>query len=456
VIVKAGRIVVIVGRPNVGKSAIFNRLAARRVAIVHEESGVTRDRLMREVSWGDERFELVDTGGVCVIDGAATANEIESGIHRQVEAALEDAAVAILVTDVREGLVPLDSEVARILHAGGRTTVVAANKADNPSQDDDAAVFSEFGLPVFAVSALHNRGFGSLMGAVVGGLPAVENVTLAKPLRVAVVGRPNVGKSSYVNRLLRSERVIVSEIPGTTRDSIDVPFSVGKGNQARHYVLTDTAGLRRKGKVKDSVEKFSHLRAERTIAGADVVVLMLDALQGPTAQDKKIAASILHHNKGCLVVVNKWDLAAESTQRRYGPALVEAMPFMKHCPVLFISAETGYNIRRSVDAVDYVASQVQAELPTGILNRTILDATARVQPPAVKGKQLKIFYATQVGREPVRVRIFVNDPKRVKASYREYIVRTLRSKFGLEGAPVILHFRSRRERRGQESRAAKH
>jgi GTP-binding protein len=247
-----------------------------------------------------------------------------------------------------------------------------------------------------------------------------------------------------VNRLLRSERVIVSDVPGTTRDSIDVPFTIGKGVTARHYVLVDTAGLRRSGKVSTAVEKFSHMRTEGSIKGADVVVLVLDALRGTSAHDKRIAASVLKYGKGCVVLINKWDAIEETTQRKYGPEVMRIMPFLGYCPIVFASAKTGYNIRRTIQAIDCVASQVQLALPTGILNRTVTSAYERVQPPSVKGKRLKLFYATQVGIKPVRIRIFVNDPSRVVASYREYLIKMLRRKFGLEGAPVFLEFKSRR------------
>jgi GTP-binding protein len=442
---KNQRVVAIVGRPNVGKSAMFNRLAGRRIAIVHAQSGVTRDRLMREVLWGEERFELVDTGGVCNVDSAANPDLIEAGIRRQVDAALGDAAVAILVVDVQAGIHPMDLEVAGILRSYGCPTVVAANKADGESHDIGAADFETLGFPVFPVSALQNRGFDELMAPIVAELPFVENPTIVDPLRVAVVGRPNVGKSSYVNRLLRSDRVIVSSIAGTTRDSIDIPFVVGSGAQARHYVLVDTAGMRRSGKVDSSVERFSLMRAEKSITDANVVILVMDAEQGPTAYDKKIAALISKHERGCVVLVNKWDLAdGKVTQRQYGPALVKTMPFMGHCPVLFASSKTGYNIRRTIEAIDYVAGQVTVELPTGILNRTLQDAYERVKPPSINGKRLKMFYATQVGTDPIRIRVFVNDSKVLRPAYRVYLIRSLRERFGLEGAPVVLQFRARK------------
>lgn len=441
-----GRVVAIVGRPNVGKSAIFNRLAGRRIAIVHAERGVTRDRLMREVNWEDNRFELIDTGGICGPDGECRRDVIESGIHEQADAALEDAAIAIMVVDVTAGVMPMDEVAAQILRNSGVPIVVAANKADTPAHEDTVFEFERFGFPVLPVSALHDRGFGALMKPVVAALPDAVNSTEKSPLRVAIVGRPNVGKSSYVNRLLRSDRVIVSEIPGTTRDSIDVPFVVGHGDQARHYQLIDTAGMRRVGKIDSSVERFSHFRSEKSIRNADIVVHVLDATTGPTAQDKHIASVIRDAAKGCLLLVNKWDLS-EVTQRQLGPEVAREMPFVSHCPIVFASAETGYNIRRTVEAIDYVASQVQTDLPTGVLNRTLKAAYERISPPAFKGRLLKIYYATQVSKAPVRVRIFVNEPRCVQMNYRQYLIKALRAKFGMEGAPVQLQFRSRHQDR---------
>ena len=438
------RVVAIVGRPNVGKSTIFNRLAGRRVAIVHEECGVTRDRLMREVTWNDERFELIDTGGIAHIDKAHTADAISKGTRMQVEAALADAAVAILVVDVTAGVAPLDVEVARLLRESGCKAFVAANKADSPERDEDCYEFSRLGFPVFPVSALHNRGFGPLAGEVLKVLPKVEEQSRIFPLKVAVVGRPNVGKSSYINRLLRAERVIVSEVPGTTRDSIDIPFVVGEGPQARHYKLIDTAGMRQMGKVDTAVERYSHFRAEDSIRESDVSVLVLDAVQGPTLQDKKVGAMIRKYEKGCVIVVNKWDLAKGLTQREYEPAVRKEIPFMTHCPIVFVSAHTGYDIRKSVDAIDRVAANVRTILPTGVLNRTLLDTTERVQPPSVGGKRLRIYYVTQVGSAPIRIKMFVNYTKLIKEAYQQFLLRMLRDKFGLEGAPIRLEFAARK------------
>jgi GTP-binding protein len=443
------RSVVIVGRPNVGKSALFNRLVGRRVAIVHEESGVTRDRLVCEVNWAGERFALVDTGGLTNLEVQSLADPIEAGVRRQVEAAINEADAAILVVDVEAGRSPLDEQVAAWLHRRERPAVVAANKADHEGRDDDVAEFQWLGFPVFPVSALHGRGVQELMGAVLANLPDAppeEPATPASapPLRVAVVGRPNVGKSSYVNRLLRADRVIVSPIPGTTRDSVDVPFTVGSGPAARRYVLIDTAGIRAHGKIDTSVEFYGRTRTESSIERADIVVLMLDTMAGPTAQDKRIGALVEEHRKGCVLVVNKWDLSDEVTQREYEPALRRAVPFLAHCPVVFLSAQSGYNVRRSLDAIDAVADRLRIRLPTPALTRALLDGCRRVQPPTSRGRTLKVFYAAQTGSTPPAVRVFVNHADRVLPSFRAYFERCLRERFDLEGVPVSLRFVSRR------------
>jgi len=440
-----GRVVAIVGRPNVGKSAIFNRIVGKRVAIVHDESGVTRDRLMREVEWSDQRFSLIDTGGVVVLNGQMEKNPIEAGIRAQVDAALADAAVAILVVDVQQGVHPLDEEVARIVRKAGVPCVVAVNKCDQPQHEPGATEFSRLGFPFYPVAAQHNRGMGELMEKVLPHLPEVVNETLAKPLRVAVVGRPNAGKSSYINRLLRNDRVIVSDVAGTTRDSIDVPFTIGTGDQARHYILVDTAGMRHKHRIDNAVERFSLFRAEESIKDADVVVLMLDPELGPTVQDKHIAALIQENQKGCVLLMNKWDLAMEKgmTQTQSEPVLRQVMPFMSYCPLLFISAVTGLNVRKSIEVIDAVAAQTRMSLPTGMLNRTLIEAMRRVVAPAKNGHRLRVYYAVQIGTAPITIRMFVNDPKLATKQYTDFMTRTLRERFGLEGAPVVILYRAR-------------
>jgi GTPase len=435
------RTIAIVGRPNVGKSALFNRIVGRRVSIVHEMEGVTRDRVVCETEWNHEHFELIDTGGLGTIDSRSSGDLLVNRTNEQVEVAVADAAAIIFVTDITAGTLPMDEEVARLLHRADRPVFIAANKADNAARDEDAADFDTLGFPVFPVSALHNRGVGPLMEAVLPELPEGDRPEDRDPLRVAVVGRPNSGKSSYINRLLRGERVIVSDIPGTTRDSIEIPFTIGSGPQARHYQLIDTAGINRRNRKSGAVEHYSNMRAEESIDNADVVVLLMDASEGPKLQDKKLAAKIMEAKKGCVLMVNKWDLAAEAdgvTQTQYEPALRKEMPFLDFAPLIFTSAESGYNVKRSIDIIDYVAAQVETKLTTGVLNRVIQDAVSRNPPPIVKGRPLKIYYATQSGTRPIYIKLFVNNTLRATSGYKRYLINQLRKAFGLEGAPVEL------------------
>lgn len=437
----AKRTVAIVGRPNVGKSALFNRMVGRRVSIVHAECGVTRDRVVCEAEYNGARFELIDTGGLGTMDGAAAHDEIMDSTHAQVAVAIEDAAAIVFVTDITAGVVPMDEDVALRLRRSGRPVFIAANKADHPGRDDDATGFASLGFPVFPVSALHGRGIAPLVEAFLRELPEDSERPEIHPLRVAVVGRPNSGKSSYINRLLKADRVIVSEIPGTTRDSVEIPFSTG----SRHYRLIDTAGVNRRNRLSGAVEHYSNLRSEESIATSDVVVLIMDATEGPKLQDKKLAAKILEAEKGCILAVNKWDLAEKAgiTTQQYEKDLRRELPFLDFAPLLFISASSGFNIRRSVELMDYVADQVRLKLTTGILNRVIQDAVQKYPPPIIKGRPLKIYYAAQTGECPVRIKLFVNNTLRATSSYKRFLVNSIRKSFGLEGAPVVLHFSAR-------------
>jgi len=441
----SNRTVAIVGRPNVGKSSLFNRIAGKRIAIVHEQSGVTRDRLSSEVTFRNERFELIDTGGIGVIDQRDTGDTIEEGILDQVDAAIEDAGLILFVVDVTRGVTPLDEEVSRRLHESGRTVWLLANKADNPGLDDQAVEFDSFSFPVYPVSSLHNRGVEPMLRALVGQLPEQENPTTADPLRVAVVGRPNAGKSSIINRLVKGQRVIVSEIAGTTRDSIEVPFQVGTGDGARHYKLIDTAGLRKWGKVKEAVDKYSNLRTEDAIKRADITLLVMDAEEGVTVRDKKILALIEKAEAGCIVIVNKWDLMEdETTQRQFEKNLRIDVPFLGHVPVFFGSAKSGFNMKKMIDAIEEVARNISTPLSTGVLNRILHGSFDKTSPPMVKGRRLKFYYATQVGVRPVRIKLFVNSPSLLTDAYRKYLERSLRQTFGMAGAPLILIFNRRR------------
>ena len=443
-------LVSLVGRPNTGKSALFNRIARKRVAIVFDQPGVTRDRVTREVEILGRKVMLVDTGGIA-FDRGVTNDPLDSETRSQAALAVEDSAVCVIVVDARAGILPLDTEVIKRVRESGVPCVIAANKCDTPEDDWRAAEFERFGLPVFAISAEHGRGIEALLKDITGKLaPVSEEEKSARPLRVAIVGRPNAGKSSYVNRLLNAPRVIVSEIPGTTRDAVEVPFSIGSGPEARHYMLVDTAGMKPHTKMsKTSVDNFSLFRSEAAIEEADVVLLVLDPMLGPTMQDKRIAGKILEANRACVILMNKWDLAQEKgmTETKAVPALRAMMPFLSFAPVVFCSNKSGYNILRTVEAIDTAAASASMKLPTGMLNRVIEVATKKTLSPMVKGKRLKIYYGLQVSTNPQTLRLFVNDPKLVTPAYLSYIERRIRERFGLEGAPlrIFLKARSRKE-----------
>ena len=439
-------VVSLVGRPNTGKSALFNRIAKKRVAIVFDQPGVTRDRVTREVDVLGRKIMLVDTGGIA-FDRRVTNDPLDDETKSQAALAVEDSAVCVIVVDTREGITPLDAEVIKRVRESGVPCVIAANKCDTPDDDWRAAEFERFGLPVFATSAEHGRGVEALVKDVVGRLPPVSEETLsARPLRVAIVGRPNAGKSSYVNRLLNAPRVIVSDIPGTTRDAVEVPFTIGSGPEARRYMLVDTAGMKPHTKMsKTSVDNFSLFRSEAAIQEADVVLLVMDPSVGPTLQDKRIAGKILEANRACVILMNKWDLAqAEGmTETKAVPALRAMMPFLSFAPVVFCSNKSGYNIRRTVDAIDAAAASASLKLPTGMLNRVITAATKKTLSPMIKGKRLKIYYGLQVSTNPQTIRLFVNDPKLVTPAYLSYLAKPIRARFGLDGAPLRIFLKAR-------------
>ena len=447
---KQERLLAIVGRPNVGKSALFNRLVRRRMAIVHSEEGVTRDRLVAPAEWLGQRFRVIDTGGLALMDGAKEGSDaFQAATAAQVHVAIEDAAAVVLVVDLKSGLQPMDVEVARLLRRSGRPVVVAANKADVPELDGRTEDFHVLGYPVTAISAEHGRGIEGLLEMVLPHLPKEEPGTAeaegARPLRVAVAGRPNAGKSSYINRLTRQQRLVVSDVPGTTRDCIEVPFELESADGGvRKYVLVDTAGMRKTGRVRDSVEKFSVFRAKRGIEEADLVVLVVDAEQGPGEREKKIAALIRDAHKACVVLVNKWDLAKDTAVRAaaYEEEMRRELFFLGDIPVVFVSAKSGYHVRRSFEVIDAVASRLDTKLPTGVLNRVVRDAFERSTPPVQKGRQLKFYYAAQTGTRPPRVTLFVNKPELNTPSYQAYIAGRLRGAFELAGVPVVLRYRS--------------
>ncbi len=441
-------VVSLVGRPNTGKSALFNRIAKKRLAIVFDQPGVTRDRVTREVEVAGRKVMLVDTGGIA-FDRAVTHDPLDEETRSQAAMAVEDSAICVIVVDAREGIMPLDAEVITRVRESGTPCIIAANKCDTPDDDWKAHEFERFGLKVFAVSAEHGRGTQALIEEIVSKLPLPgkdEDEDAKRPLRVAVVGRPNAGKSSYINRLLNAQRVIVSDIPGTTRDAVEVPFSIGSGPDARKYMLVDTAGMKPHTKMsKTSVDNFSLFRSEQAIAEADVVLIVMEASLGPTMQDKRIAGKVLEANKACVILMNKWDLAQKNdvSEKKAGEAMRQMLPFLNFAPIVFCSAKSGYNIRKSVDAIDRAATSASIRLPTGMLNRTIEQAAKKTLSPMVRGKRLKIYYALQVSTNPQTIRLFVNDPKLATDQYLSYMEKAIRARFGLEGAPLRIFMKAR-------------
>lgn len=439
-------IVSLVGRPNTGKSALFNKIAKKRVAIVFDQPGVTRDRVTRQVDILGRKVMLVDTGGIA-FDRRVTKDPLDDETRAQAELAVEDSAVCIIVVDAREGITPLDTEVIKRVRESGVPCIIAANKCDTPSEDWRAAEFERFGLPVFAISAEHSRSIGDLLEAAAAKLPPAEEDDSAKnPLRVAIVGRPNAGKSSYVNKLLKAPRVIVSEIAGTTRDAVEVPFTIGSGKEARHYMLVDTAGMKPHTKMsKTSVDNFSLFRSEQAIKEADVVVLLLDAQMGPTMQDKRIAGKILDSHRACVLMLQKWDLAQKNAidETKAHDAVRQMMPFLSFAPIVSCSNKSGYNVRRSIDAIDKAAASASERIPTGMLNNVLAKAAKKTVSPMVRGKRLKIYYALQVATKPQTIRIFVNDPKLATPAYMSYLEKNIRARFGLEGAPLRILLKAR-------------
>ena len=477
-------LIAIVGRPNVGKSALFNRIVGKRIAIVHDEPGVTRDRVSAEAEWGGRAFTLVDTGGIGLLRREKADGVIAKAALEQVSLAIEAANVIILVVNMQEGAVPLDKEVAARLRKSGKPVLVAANKSDTFKMADSADEFAELGFDkILPVSAIHGGGVEDLMSAALALLPketaapviappveqgteSTEPAAFSGPLKIAIVGRPNVGKSSIINALTHSERVIVSPIPGTTRDSVDVPFDVLSEGVRQSYVLIDTAGMRKSRRVDDSVEFFSVKRAEDSIARCDIVVLVLDAEAGITEQDKKVADKIVEARKACIVVVNKWDLVEENVRKareeeierrvskrrnrderqvqrlttlgQFGQWVQEHLFFLDYAPVIFTSAHSGFNLDRLLEAVRYVASQLQQKIPTALLNRTINDAVERRQPVSADGHRLKFFYATQVRLAPPTFLLFVNRDELFSDGYKKHLAGELRKSFGYEGCPIVL------------------
>lgn len=433
-------VVAVVGRPNVGKSTLFNKLIGQRLSIVDDTPGVTRDRIYGECEWKNRKFSLVDTGGI----EPDSSDVILSQMRLQAQLAIDAADVIILVTDVRTGLVATDSDIAAMLLKSGRPVLVCVNKCD--SVGEPPADFYEFynlglGDPI-QVSSVHGHGTGDLLDAVVELLPPEdEEDEDGETIRVAIIGKPNVGKSSLVNRISGENRCIVSDIAGTTRDAIDTEIE----NEFGKFVLIDTAGLRRKNKVEDAIEKYSNLRAQMAIERADVCAILIDAEVGFTDQDSKVAGLAHEAGKGCVIVVNKWDAIEkdQNTMAEFRKKLEKDFSFMSYAPFVFISAKTGQRIDRLFELIKHVANSNSMRIPTGMINDVLAQAVARVQPPTDKGKRLKIYYMTQASTRPPTFVCFVNSAELFHFSYQRYLENRIRETFGMEGTPIRFIIRER-------------
>ena len=433
-------IVAIVGRPNVGKSMLFNKLTGKRMAIVEDTPGVTRDRIYGECDWNGRSFALVDTGGI----EPGTNSEMLKFMRRQAEIAIETATVIIMVVDVAVGLTAADSEVAAMLKKSKKPVVLAANKCDRTGGvNPEVYEFYSLGLgdPI-EVSAVHGHGTGDILDACVENFPETDDEEYDEDvIKVAIIGKPNVGKSSLLNRILGEERVIVSNIAGTTRDAIDSYFE----NEFGKYLFIDTAGMRRKSKVDDAVEKYSNLRSVSAIERADVCLILIDANEGVTEQDTKVAGLAHEAGKACIIVVNKWDMVEKdtNTMQKMTDDIRRDLSYMTYAPVLFISALTGQRVDKLFEMVNAVSNQNSMRITTGMLNNILEDATARVQPPTDKGRRLKIYYMTQVGVKPPHFVIFCNDARLFHFSYQRYLENQIRAVFGLTGTPVKITIRQK-------------
>ncbi len=436
-------IVAVVGRPNVGKSTLFNKLVGQRLAIVEDTPGVTRDRLYATAEWLNRAFLLVDTGGI----EPGANDDLLRHMRRQAEIAIESADVILFITDIRTGVTPQDEEIAPMLLRSGKPVLLVVNKADSPGALPlEYYDFYALGLgEPYAVSSVHGHGTGDLLDAVITHFPQLQaEAEESDRIPVAVIGRPNVGKSSLVNRILGEERMIVADEAGTTRDAVDSDVDNAWGK----YTFIDTAGLRRRGKVEDGVERYSVVRSLAAVERARVALILIDATAGFTEQDSKVAGFAHEQGKACIIVANKWDLVEkdDKTMDAERKKLAESFSFMSYAPIVFISAKTGQRLQRLMELINYVDAQNAMRVTTGVLNKVLADATARVQPPTDRGRRLKIYYMTQVSTRPPTFACFVNDKKLFHFSYQRYIENQIRATFGLEGTPVRLLTREREGR----------
>lgn len=436
-------IVAIVGRPNVGKSTLFNKLVGRRVSIVEDTPGVTRDRIYAEVEWLNKYFTLIDTGGI----EPKSEELILSKMRQQAELAMETAHVILFIVDGKNGLTPQDREIAVMLRKTKKPLVLVVNKVDNRDLPADFYDFYELGLgePI-PISGVNGLGIGDLLDEVVAYFPENLDMEYSEDVtKVAIVGKPNAGKSSILNRLLGEERVIVSPIAGTTRDAIDTYKEIA-GNK---YLFIDTAGVRRKSRIDENIEKYSVIRSYTAIERADVVLMVIDANEGISEQDSKIAGMAHDEGKCIVIVVNKWDLLEKDNDsiKNYTKQIREELPFMMYAPIIFISTITGQRFGQIKEKIDYVVEQASKRVPTGLLNDIIGEAVMLNQPPSDKGKRLKVYYATQVGVKPPTFAIFVNSLELFHFSYQRYLENKIRENFGFEGTPLVVKRREKGDKK---------
>ena len=436
-----GNIVAIVGRPNVGKSTLFNRLTGTRQAIVNEEAGTTRDRQYGKVEWTGKEFSLIDTGGWVV----NSEDVFEEEINKQVKVAIEEADVILFVVDVLNGITDLDMEVAQILRRCKRPVIVVANKADNYDLHPASAEFYSFGLgDPFCISAINGSYTGDLLDKIVATLPEEKVEILEEELpRIAIIGRPNAGKSSLLNYLVGEEKAIVTDIAGTTRDAIDTTI-MHNGNE---YIFIDTAGLRKKNKIKEEIERYSIIRAVTAVERADVVIIVIDATEGVTEQDAKIAGIAHDRGKGIIIAVNKWDAIEKdnNTVKKHTEKIRQILSFMPYAEILFISAKSGQRLNKIFEMIDVVIENNSMRVATGVLNEIVTEAVAMQQPPTDKGKRLKIYYVTQVAVKPPTFVVFVNDKNLMHFSYTRYLENRIRDTFGFRGTALKFITRERKE-----------
>ncbi|BAH43425.1 MULTISPECIES: ribosome biogenesis GTPase Der [Brevibacillus] len=432
-------VVAIVGRPNVGKSTIFNRLIGERVAIVEDMPGVTRDRLYGKGEWLTHTFHVIDTGGI----EFGETDEILTQMRYQAELAIDEADVIIMIADSRTGVTDADVELSRMLNRTGKPVVLAVNKADNPEMRADIYDFYSLGLgEPFPVSGSHGLGLGDMLEEVCQHFPAEDDEEKRDDvIRVSIIGRPNVGKSSLTNAILGEERVIVSEVAGTTRDAIDTPFE----RDDQSYVLVDTAGMRKRGKVYETTEKYSVMRAMRSIEDSDVVLVVINGEEGIIEQDKKIAGYAHEAGRGVIIIVNKWDAIEkdDKTMQRFTELIREEFKYLDYAPILYVSAKSKQRVHTILPKVNEVAQAHSMRIPTAVLNDLVTDATIRTPPPSDRGKRLKINYATQATVKPPTFILFVNDPELMHFSYERYIENKIREAFVFEGTPVRIWTRKK-------------